>query len=101
MRVELKIGGGFAHFPGLAHPLVVNAAQLPGEAAAELRHLCASAIAHAATRPAVPGAPTPDARTYRLTIADESGTREIACEDPIGKGPLAELIAFVRTHGSR
>jgi len=35
------------------------------------------------------------------TIADEAGTREISCEDPIGQGPLAELIAFVRMHGSR
>lgn len=35
-----------------------------------------------------PGEPMPDARSYRLTIADDAGAREIACADPLAaRGP--------------
>jgi hypothetical protein len=37
----------------------------------------------------------PDARSYRLTIADDA-RGEIACADPLAAGPFAELIAFVQ-----
>jgi hypothetical protein len=101
MRVELKISGGFAQFPGLARPLVLQASALSDDAAARLRGLCKAATAEAARHRIAPAESIPDGRAYRLTIADEAGTREIACADPLAEGPLTELIEFVREHGTR
>ncbi len=99
MRIELAIDGGFAYVPGLRPPVVVDDAQLPGADAAQLRRLCAAALA-AADAPAPPP-PGPDARRYRLTIDSDGTTRELAASDPVGSPALAQLIGFLEARRAR
>ena len=99
MRIEQTMDGGFAHFPGLAKPIVVDSTRLPAAAAAELQRLCGAALATE-----VPGASPPatappatlyDARSYHLTIAMNGVKHELDAADPVSQPAVAALIAFV------
>ena len=98
IRVELRIEGGFAHIPGLARPLVVDARDLHPEGAATLERLC-KAVSHVGSAGSPGATPMPDARRYRLTIAGDGATRQIEATDPVPHHALAALIEFVRAHG--
>jgi len=101
LRVTLRIDGGFAHLPGLARPIALNAAQLGDEHAAQLQRLCDSACAVAPTRKASRAAAVPDGRRYRLTVDLGDSRREVTATDPVETPAIAELIAFVEKHGQR
>ena len=101
MRVELKIEGGFAHVPGLARPLLVDADTLDDAAASILRNLCETVLSDATASGAAGATIVPDGRRYRVTIIDPRGTREIAAADPVEHPALSALIEFVQTHGRR
>ena len=101
MRVELKIEGGFAHVPGLARPLSVDADALHDAAASTLRHLCETVLSDATASRTAGARAVPDGRRYRLTIIDPRGTHEIAAADPVEPPALSALIEFVQAHGRR
>jgi hypothetical protein len=100
MRVELVIDGGLAYIPGLAKPIVIEGAQLAAGDLAEMRRLCREALAGpilgARTRPAS----LPDARRYRLTLEIDGEKHEVTAADPVSQPAIAELIDFLREHGS-
>ena len=99
MRIELTIDGGFAYFPGLATPIVVDSTRLPAAAAAELQRLCGAALATEVpgARPTAtsPRATLYDARRYRLTIDIEGVKHQLDAADPVSQPAVAALIAFV------
>lgn len=99
LRVTLRIDGGFAHLPGLARPIALNAAQLGDEQAAQLRRLCDSACAVAPTRKGGRATVVPDGRRYRLTVELGDSRRDVTATDPVKTPAIAELIAFVEKHG--
>ena len=101
LRVTLQIDGGFAYLPGLAKPIALDAAQLGDEHAAHLQRLCESACAVAPKRKASRAAAVPDGRRYRLTVKLGDSRREVTAADPVDAPAIAELIAFVETHGRR
>lgn len=68
MRVELATDGGFAAMPGLAKPVLLDAADLSPDHGAELKRLVEAAVAEKAQRGSVKAAPVPDGRRYRITI---------------------------------
>jgi hypothetical protein len=97
--VTLQIDGGFAHVPGMAQPIAVNAAHLGSERAAQMQRLCDAACAVAPKRGARGAAAIPDGRRYRLTIETGGSHREVTAADPVDEPAIAELIAFVRGLG--
>ena len=101
LRVTLRIDGGFAYMPGLARPIALDAAQLGDEHAAQLQRLCEAACAVAQKRKASRAAAVPDGRRYRLTVELGDSRREVTAADPVDAPVIAELIAFVETHGRR
>jgi hypothetical protein len=101
LRVTLRIDGGFAYLPGLAGPVALDATQLGDEHAAQLQRLCESACAVAPKRKASRAAGVPDGRRYRLTVELGDSRREVTAADPVDAPAIAELIAFVETHGRR
>lgn len=109
MRIELSIDGGFACFPGLARPLVLDGAHLSAADLAELTRLCRDALAAAlpdvapaeALPDAAPAEALPDARRYRLAIDIDGERHELAAADPVAQPAVAALIDFVAGHGKR
>lgn len=101
LRVTLRIDGGFAHVPGLARAIELNAAQVGGEHAAQMRRLCEAACAVPQRRRVNTAAPVRDGRRYRLTVEMEGSRREVAADDPVDEPAIAQLIAFIEEHGLR
>ena len=95
MRIELTMDGGFAHFPDLAKPFIVDESQLPAVDAAELRRLCSAALGAARRTPPPLLAALPDARRYHLTVDHDGARHEIITADPVDQPAVAALIAFV------
>jgi hypothetical protein len=99
MRVELTIDGGFAYIPGLAKPIVLDGAQLTGSDLAELRRLCADALAAPNRDAKTQSASLPDTRRYRLTIELDGERHEITAADPVSQPAIVELIDLLRARG--
>ncbi len=101
MRVELRIDGGLAYFPGLARPVMLDGARLSAADQAELARLCRAALADPGPESAARAEALPDARRYRLAIDIDGETHALAAADPVAQPAVAALIDFVGAHGQR
>ena len=79
MRIEMRIEGGIAHFPGLARPHVIDVAALPAKEAEMLRSLVAAALA--APPPGPVAKEAADYRTHFVTIEEVGSRRELKITD--------------------
>jgi hypothetical protein len=99
MRVQFKIEGGLAYFPGLSKPRVIDTAELPAAEADRLRRLVDAADLFqqpAAARALPKGAA--DYRQYTITVEDGRRRRTIQLADPITNPDLEALVEYLRTH---
>jgi hypothetical protein len=97
MRVEFATSGGIAYFPGLARPVVIEAAQLPEEEARKLNELVASSRffdqpEQTANRMA-PGAA--DYRQHTITIEQGGRSHTLVVNEPIEDPGLKQLVGFL------
>lgn len=98
MRVELKIEGGIAYFPGLSKPRAIESDRLSKEDAAELERLVNAA--HFFELPARVGAVQEGAADYRqyiVTIAEGRRSHTVRLVEPIGDTHLQLLLEFVKS----
>jgi len=97
MRVQFKIDGGLAYFPGLSKPRVIDSADMPAAEADRLRQLIADASFFqqpAAARALPKGAA--DHQQYTITIEDGRRRRTVRLSDPIGDPKLHALVEYLR-----
>ena len=101
MRIQFKLEGGIAYFPGLSKPITIDSDQLPAQEADELKRLVN------ATRffdlPAVIGSPAPgaaDYRQYTITIEDHGKQHTVRLTDPIEDSNLQALLNYLKTRRS-
>ncbi|MGH8059483.1 MAG: protealysin inhibitor emfourin [Candidatus Entotheonellia bacterium] len=98
MRIEFKMEGGIAHFPGLSRPVTIDSDTLPGPEADTLRRLVDAA--HVFDLPAVAGTPAPGAADYyryTVTIEDEGRRHTVQATEPVEDPALRELLGFLRS----
>ena len=101
MHVELTTDGGLAAFPGLATPILVDAAKLSPELSGKLEGLVNSALTEKVPRGSGKDASYRDVRHYRITI-QRGGTRDnIEADDPKIPPAFNALMEFVKANGSR
>jgi hypothetical protein len=97
MRIDFRMDGGLAAFPGLAKPLSITCEALPRVQAARLRALVERANLVALTRQL--HRPTaPDARAYTITVDDAGQCHSVTVTEPIADDALRELVAELRKH---
>ena len=96
VRVEVKREGGFAHFPGLSRPVVVDTTQLPEEEARELEQLVQTArffeLSSALSEPRKGAA---DYRQYTITVHDAGRSHTVRLADPVQDAAIQSLIRLV------
>jgi len=99
MRVQLKIEGGLAYFPGLSKPRVVDSADLSAAEAKRLRELvdAAGIFDLPASSRALPKSAA-DYRQYTITVEDGRRRRTVRLADPIANPDLEALVDYLRTH---
>lgn len=98
MRIQFKMEGGIAYFPGLSKPIAIDSDELPNEESDELKRIVN------ATRffdqPAVVGAPAPgaaDYRQYTITVEDGGKQHTVRLTDPIEDPNLQALVTYLKT----
>jgi hypothetical protein len=97
MRIDFRIDGGVAAFPGLSRPVTIDCDALPAAQTAHLRGLIDRADFF--TRPPTP--PTtaaPDARAYTIAVDDAGLCRTLTVTEPIDNPALRDLVSALRAH---
>ena len=92
MKVEFKVEGGVAFFPGLAKPLTIDTGELAEEESAELVRLVQAA--HFFDLPAIASVPSPgaaDYRQYTITVEDKGRHHTVSFADPVNNRSLLAL----------
>jgi hypothetical protein len=98
VRVQFKAEStGAAFFPGLAQPMTIDSATLPGEEAAELEGVVQAARFF--DLPAVVGAMrrgAADYRQYSITVEDGGRRHSVRLTDPVEDPHLQRLLSYLR-----
>jgi hypothetical protein len=100
LRIDFRIDGGIAAFPGLAKPVSIDCDALPPREHAELRELIARAGLLAPAKRSERKPALPDARAYTIAIDDGAQCRTVTVHEPIADPALRELIEKLREHAS-
>ncbi|SAL55822.1 hypothetical protein AWB73_06133 [Caballeronia turbans] len=100
MHAELTTDGGFAAFPGLARPVILDEGDLSAQDGAEFARLVAAARDEASAPGPRAAKPVPDGRTYRINI-DGGDALRLKAADPAIPPAFAALMDFVKRHGHR
>lgn len=95
MRIDFRVDGGLAAFPGLAKPLTLHCDALPAQENERLRDLVQRADFFSLVQPdAHPAAP--DARAYTIAIDDGARCRTVTVREPIADPALRDLVSELR-----
>ncbi len=97
MRIQLKIDGGLAYFPGLSKPITIDGNTLPAQEADKLKQLLDAT--HFFDLPPVLNAPAPgaaDYRQYTVTVDDDSKHHTVQMTDPIEEPNLQALLSYLK-----
>ena len=97
MRIDFRMDGGLAAFPGLARPVSIDCDSLPPAEVARLRALVERADFSVATHRRHTAA-APDARTYTIAVDDGGECRTVTVSEPIANPALRDLVAELRVH---
>ena len=103
MRIQFKMEGGIASFPGLSKPITIDSDQLPQQESDELKRLVNTT--HFFDLPAVIGSPAPGAADYfqyTITIQDDGKQHQLHHvaeeeQDPIEDLHLQALLTYFQT----
>jgi hypothetical protein len=95
LRIEFRVDGGLAAFPGLAQPVTIHCDALPPQARAHLRELVRRADFFGSPE-RDPQPPTPDARGYTIAIDDAGQCKTVTVHEPIADPALRDLVAELR-----
>ena len=97
MRIEFKMEGGFAHFPGLSKPVVIDTDQLSQEESAMLEQQVQKArFFDLPGKVNVPRKGAADYYQYTITIQRGGEHHTIKLVDPIEDTNLNELSHFLK-----
>ena len=98
MRVQLKMEGGLAYFPGLSQPITIDSETLPAQAADKLKQLLDAV--HFFDLPSVinkPPSGAADYYQYTITVDDDGKHHTVRLTDPIADAHLQALLTFLKT----
>ena len=99
MRIEFRMDGGLAAFPGLARPVSIDCDALPAAQTARLRALVDRADLAAATQQPRQ-ATAPDARTYTIAVDDAGECRTVTVSETIADAALRDLVNELCAHAA-
>ncbi|MEO9135209.1 MAG: protealysin inhibitor emfourin [Casimicrobiaceae bacterium] len=96
MRIDFRVDGGLAAFPGLAKPVTIHCDALPPHQNERLRDLVRRADFFALPPQADPQAGGPDTRAYTIAIDDGAQCKTVTVREPIADPALRALVAELR-----
>ena len=101
MRVTFAMPStGLGFFPGLAKPVIIDAARLAEPDAHELEALVAAARVFERPPATPPSATSADLRHYTITVEQGDRRRELQLSDPIDDPDLQRLVRFLEAQAA-
>ena len=98
MRIQFKMEGGIASFPGLSKPITIDSDQLPQQESDELKRLVNAT--HFFDLPTTMSSLSPgaaDYRQYTITLEDDGKQHTVHLTDPIEDPNLQALLTYLKT----
>jgi hypothetical protein len=96
MRIQYRMEGGLAYFPGLSKSFTVDSAALPDDAAKRLQQLVDNT--NFFERPEIEGKQHPgaaDIRNYVVTVKDGKRSHTVRLADPVTDTDMQALIDYL------
>lgn len=100
MKIDFRVDGGLAAFPGLAEPVTIECDALAPEEKEHLRALVRRADFFTRPPPSNPPRATPDARAYTIAIDDGPQCRTVTVREPIADPALLDLVGALRNRAA-
>jgi hypothetical protein len=101
MKIQFRVEGGLAHFPGLSKPLEIDSASLPPEEAARLKQLVDDASFFDLPSNTAPPRGAADYRQYTITVQDGRRKHTARVPDPIENADLQALVDFLNKQAAQ
>jgi len=98
VRIQFKIEGGIAYFPGLSKPITIDSDHLPQQEFDELKRLVNAT--HFFDLPTTMSSLSPgaaDYRQYTITLEDDGKQHTVHLTDPIEDPNLQALLTYLKT----
>jgi hypothetical protein len=97
MRIQFKIEGGIAYFPGLSQPLTLDSAQLSQNDAAELKRLIdQTQFFDLPEQVGTPPRGAADYYIYTVTIEEDGRSHTVRMTDFVQEPKLKELLNLLK-----
>jgi len=96
MRVQFKMEGGLAHFPGLNQPVTFDTRQLSAEEAGELGRLIEASGFFDLPETSAPRRAAADGHRYTIAVSSPEHSHTISVEDPIEETSVRALVDYLR-----
>lgn len=95
MRIEYKVDGGFAYFPGLYQPVTVDTTALAAEEADQLERWVDAANFFDLPEVSPPPRGAADYLKYTITITTRERSHEVRLTDPITNPHVQALVDYL------
>ena len=95
MKIDFRVDGGLAAFPGLAAPTTIHCDALPAPEQERLHDLVQRAGFFALPSHDA-GAAMPDARAYTIAVDDGARCKTVTVREPIANPALRDLVDALR-----
>ena len=95
MRVQYKVDGGFAYFPGLHQPVNIDVNELPPEEADKLERLIEAADFFDLPAISPPPHGAADQLQYTISVTAPGRSHTVRVTDPIGDPQLRALVDYL------
>jgi Emfourin len=92
MRIDFRVDGGLAAFPGLAKPVTIHCDALPAGENAHIRDLVRRADFFTRPEQDQRAPQLPDTRSYTIAIDDGPRCRTVTLREPIADPSLRDLV---------
>lgn len=99
MRIQVKVSGGFAYFPGLSKPITIDSDTLPDQQAKQLKQLLDD-VHFFDLPPVINALPqgAADYRQYTISVDDGDKHHTVQVTDPIEDPKLESLLNYLQTY---
>ncbi len=102
MRITFEMEGGFACFPGLNRPLIIDTQQMEAAQALQIESMIKNArFFELPPHVGSPASGAADYQTYIVTVEEGQRSHVVRACDPIGNTALQELVEHLRARSMK
>lgn len=95
MRIQFEKDGGFAYFPGLYKPVIIDTDELSAEEAKEMKRLIEAACFFDLPASSPPPRGAADYFQYTISVSTPARHHTVRLTDPISDSNVQDLVHYL------